>query len=216
MNIEDIKQSLPSSIGINGEDEYFRSVVLLLLIPMEDELHIVFEKRAAGIRQGGEISFPGGQADASDKRPQDTAIRETEEELGIPAKKIQLLGQLNTVIAPYGVLVEAFVGYADISLAEMNSNKHEVETAFSVPLSYFQRNEPEQYEVKTEIHPTILHPDTGQEIVLFPTKLLNIPTRYHKPWGGFRNKVYVYQVNGEVIWGITARILKDFIERMPR
>lgn len=214
MNIKDIKQKLSTNVGINGEDEYFRSAVLLLLIPIEDEWHIIFQKRAIGIRQGGEISFPGGQTDASDKSSKDTAIRETEEELGIPADKIQLLGQLNTVIAPYGVLVEAFVGYANVSLEEMSLNKNEVETVFALPISYFINNQPEQYEVKTEIHPTTKHPETGEEIVLFPTKTLNIPAKYHKTWGHFRSKVYVYQVNGKVIWGITARIVKDFADKI--
>jgi 8-oxo-dGTP pyrophosphatase MutT (NUDIX family) len=216
MNLSDIKQKLPTTIGINGEDEYFRSVVLLLLISIEGEWHIVFQKRAAGIRQGGEISLPGGQADASDKRPQDTAIRETQEELGIPANKIQILGQLDTVLAPYGVMVEVFVGYADIQVTDMKLNNEEVEYVFSVPLSYFLNNQPEQYEVKTEIHPTTKHPETDEEIVLFPTKTLNIPVRYHKAWGHYHSKVYVYQVNGEVIWGITARIVKDFSNKIQK
>jgi len=216
MNINDIQQKLPATIGINGQDEYFRSVVLLLLIPVEGEYHIVFQKRAADIRQGGEISFPGGQADKTDTRPQDTAIRETEEELGIPAHKIQLLGQLDTVLAPYGVMVEVFVGFADIQVADMKLNTHEVDYVFTVPLSYFQKQQPEQYEVKTEIHPTTTHPETGEEIILFPTKTLNIPTRYHTSWGHYHSKVYVYKVNDEVIWGITARIVKDFIEKISR
>ncbi len=214
MTPEEIRKSLPTEIGINGREEYFNSVVLLLLIPINGEYHIVFEKRAKHIRQGGEVSFPGGKIDPTDNSKKHTALRETEEELGIPANKIKILGQMDTVIAPYGVIIDVFVGITTISPEEMKINHDEVEYFFTMPLSFFKTNTPEEYEVHTQVHPTIVDPETQTEIELFPTIALGLPSRYHKPWGQFTSKVYVYTTEKEIIWGITARIVKDFIDKL--
>lgn len=214
MTPEEIRNILPKEIGINGREEYFNSVVLLLLIPINGEYHIVFEKRAKHIRQGGEVSFPGGKIDPSDSSKRHTALRETEEELGIPASKIDILGQMDTVIAPYGVIIDVFVGIANINLNEIKINTEEVEYFFTMPISFFQKNSPEEYEVHTHVHPTIVDPKTQVEIELFPTAALGLPPRYHKPWGDFKMKVYVYTTKEEIIWGITARIVKDFTEKI--
>jgi 8-oxo-dGTP pyrophosphatase MutT (NUDIX family) len=79
MNKEDLKKlvnNLPSSPGILRKDEFFNSAVIIPLIYLNDEYHFLFEKRAANIRQGGEICFPGGEYDPRlDKNFSDTAIR---------------------------------------------------------------------------------------------------------------------------------------------
>jgi len=41
-----------------------------------------------------------------------------------------------------------------------------------------------------------------------------LPERYFEPWGNIDRKIYVYQVNGETIWGITAEIIVDFVKQM--
>lgn len=214
MDIKTIKEKLPSKIGINGKEEFFQSVVLLLLMERNGEQHIIFEKRAAGIRQAGEISLPGGMIDDTDIGAEHTAIRETTEELGIPANRIEIIGRLDTVIAPVGAMVDVCVGITDISFEEIIPNSNEVEKVFTVPLSYFLNTEPEEYGVLVQIHPTFIDPQTNEEVILFPTTKLNIPHKYHKPWGSLKNKVYVYKTEGEVIWGITARIVRDFVERI--
>lgn len=214
MNLDNIKHNLPKSIGINGKEEFFHSAVLLLLIKRHEELHIIFEKRAAGIRQAGEISLPGGMIDDTDTGAEHTAIRETTEELGIPANRIEIIGRLDTVIAPIGAMVDVCVGVTDIAFDEIIPNLEEVEKVFTVPLSYFQTTVPEEYGVLVKVHPTFIDPHTMEEVVLFPTAKLDIPPKYHKPWGNLKNKVYVYKTEGEVIWGITARIVRDFVERV--
>lgn len=214
MNIEQIKKQLPTQIGINGKEEFFHSAVLLLLMLRDGEYHIVFEKRAAGIRQAGEISLPGGMIEDSDLGAETTALRETEEELGIPTNRIEIIGRLDTVIAPIGAMVDVCVGVTDIAFDEIVPNPEEVEKVFTVPLSYFQNTEPEEYGVLVKVHPTFIDPHTLEEVVLFPTTKLDIPKKYHKPWGNLRNKVYVYKTEGEVIWGITARIVRDFVEKI--
>lgn len=213
MNISQIKDKLPSIPGINGRDEYFNSVVLLLLIEVNSEYHIVFEKRANNIPQAGEICLPGGKCEL-DESLETTAIRETTEELGIPAERIQIIGRLDTLIAPLGVIVDVFVGTSDISLEELKINTHEVSRVFSVPLSYFERTKPEEYKVMIKVHPTYIDEATKQEVVLLPWQELGVPEKYASPWGKLSNQVFVYKTEGEVIWGITARIVHDFVTKL--
>lgn len=217
MIIEEFKK-LQEQIGftarINGEDEYFKSVVLVLLIPVEGEYHLVFQKRCRNIRQGGEICFPGGRIEESDQTLEETAIRETTEELGIPAKKIQIVGRLNTVIAPMGAIIDAFVGIADINKEDIVINPKEVERIITLPVSYFIEHPPEMYSADIQINPTYIDNISGQEIILLPSEELGLPDTYRKPWKGHRYRVLVYRMRDDVIWGITAKLIDDFIHRI--
>ena len=73
---------------IIGQDKYANSAVLIAIAEFNKKEYIILEKRAVEIRQGGEISLPGGRCDEKDKNSKETAIRETIEELGIPREKI--------------------------------------------------------------------------------------------------------------------------------
>ncbi len=213
--LEKLRAALPESPVIQGED-YFVSVVLLLLIPFGGEFHILFEKRANSIRQGGEISLPGGGHDKLDESLQATALRETQEEVGIPAEKITVIGRLDSVFAPMGAMVHVFVGVADVEPSSITWNSSEVERAFLVPVSYFQVNGPEVYTVITEVHPRYKDKSTGEDVVLFPAKELGLPRRYWDGWGGFKHKIFVYKTSEGPIWGLTARILVDFVKKLPK
>jgi 8-oxo-dGTP pyrophosphatase MutT (NUDIX family) len=215
-DFEKIKEQLGFEEGIHGKEEYFNSVVLVLLIPIGGEYHFVFEKRAAEIRQGGEICFPGGKIDESDTSLEQVALRETYEEMGIPADKIEIIGRINTLVAPMGVTVDAFVGIADISLDELSVNAQEVERIITLPVSYFLKQHPERYNVKVEVHPTTVDAETGEPIVLLPVEQLGLPDRYKKPWGNYLYKVLVYRTDQGVIWGITARIVNDVAEKISK
>lgn len=212
--LDRLRDALPKAPDLQGED-YIRSAVLLLLVPVDGEFQMLFEKRSSGIRQGGEISFPGGRIDKADMSPEAAVLRETEEEVGIPSDKIRIVGRLDSVFAPMGALVNVFVGVADIDPSEITENPDEVAKAFLVPVSYFEKNPPDAYQVLTEVHPKYEDKVTGKEVVLFPAEELGLPERYWNTWGGFRHNVYVYRAGGETIWGLTARIVVDFVKRLP-
>ena len=75
-----IRDRLPALPRIIGKNEYFNSAVLILLLNIDDEIHILFQKRASHIRQGGEVCFSGGEFDITkDNDYSQTAIRETSE-----------------------------------------------------------------------------------------------------------------------------------------
>lgn len=213
--LERLRAALPENPGIQGED-YFVSVVLLLLVPVAGEIHILFEKRANSIRQGGEISLPGGRRDKLDESLQATALRETLEEVGIPSDKIAVIGRLDSVFAPMGAIVHVFVGVANIDLSSISSNPSEVEKAFLIPVSYFQENSPDVYTLMTEVHPRYRDKSTGEDVVLFPAKELGLPRRYWDEWGGFKHKIFVYKTPEGTIWGLTARILVDFVNKLAK
>jgi coenzyme A diphosphatase NUDT7 len=215
ISIELLRSKLPAHPGIHSEDEYINTAVLVLLILSNREYHFVFQKRGPHIRQGGEICFPGGLCRPQDGTPQQTAVRETVEEMGIPAEKLTVIGPLDTVVAPLGVSVKTFVGVADIaSLDEIKPNRDEVEHVFSIPVSYFENHEPQKYNALLKVHPTTVDEKTGKEIVLFPARELGLPERYAQPWGSMKHPIYVYRLEQGIIWGLTARIIVGVINKL--
>lgn len=202
--------------GINGRDEYLQSVVLLLLISTLGEYHFVFQQRAASVRQGNEICFPGGKIDSRDKQLVDTALRETEEELGIDRKQINILTRLDTVIAPMGAIVDAFLATTTSNIEDIRIHKEEVERVFTIPLSWFMENDPEKYSVLVQVHATELDQKNGGEIILLPIEELGLPTRYKTPWGNFKQTMYVYKTPHGIIWGLTARLIYDCCNKIKK
>jgi len=206
---------LPKVPGVLCRDLYFNSAVLVPFLLIEDEYHILFQKRAAGIRQGSEICFPGGRHDSGlDQDFQETAIRETVEELGLSRDKISISGRLDTLVTPRGVIVETFIGTLDIgNLDELQPAPDEVEEVFTVPVSWFIANRPEIYFTRVEVQSSTTGPD-GKKQVLLPVEELGLPAKYGKNLNGMNYRVIVYKTEKYVIWGLTATILFEMIRRI--
>lgn len=213
--IEGLKEKLPVVPGINGKEEYINCAVIVLLMLVNDDYYFVFEKRAATIRQAGEICFPGGKFDPDrDTGFLETALRETVEELGVAFGQIRIIGALDTIFAPMGTTVEAFLGVIDISsLDDLHINPAEVERIVTIPVAYFENHEPEVYKVNMRVHPSYVN-EVGEEVICFPAKELGLPERYTSPWGNATINIFVYRVAGVTIWGITARLIKDVITKI--
>ncbi|MGM0508645.1 MAG: NUDIX hydrolase [Fusobacteriota bacterium] len=214
IELEKVKKNLPECPDVMGKEEhYFNSAVAISLIKIDDEYNFLFQKRAKNIRQAGEICFPGGKYEEYDKNYEETAVRETMEELGLDRSNIEVLGPLDTVVAAMGATIDSFLIVLKVdSIKDLQINKAEVAEIFTVPVSYFENNPPEKYEVRLEIHPHYFDKD-GNKKILFPAEDLGFP-EYSKPWGGRRHNVYVYKVDGRVIWGITAQLVKEVINKL--
>ena len=87
------------------------AAVMLLLYPRNGEYCILLNKRSQEVdHHKGEISFPGGARDPEDRDSLDTALRETEEEMGILRGDVKVLGQLDDVTTRTGFVVNVYVG----------------------------------------------------------------------------------------------------------
>jgi len=212
--LDQLKHKLPQEPGIlDKETKYFNSAVLVPILEMSDGYHLLFQKRQEGLRQEHDICFPGGKYELeSDNSYKITALRETEEEIGVSRKKIDIIGRLDTIVAPMGATVDIFVGLLDIEgLDELDIHDHEVREVFTLSIDGLQTIEPEKYKVRLEIQPERKDEDGNKEIYL-PVDELDIPDRYSQPWGGKKYRVYVYKTEKGVIWGITGEIIHNLLE----
>lgn len=117
--------------------------VLALLYPKNITWHVVLIERPPykeKERHGGQISFPGGAFQATDIGPDATALRETQEEIGVEAEKITLLGKLSEIYIPVSnFLVHPFVGFCDQTPNFVPEPK-EVASIIEVPLESLHRS----------------------------------------------------------------------------
>ena len=201
---------------IIGSEESYKSAVLVPFINIDGTESILFEKRARSIRQGGEICFPGGMVDDEDSGTIDTVIRETMEETGIKREDLSVFDSAGYLVTGHGALIDVYLGRISLtSIDDFKPNPDEVERLITVPVSFFLENEPEYYNYRTTTEPWYLD-EQGRRVDLFPAEKLGLPEKYWKPWSYQRNRFVVYRVEGEVIWGITARIMNTISKLMKK
>jgi len=215
MNRQDLEQlrlRLPRHPNIMGKSRYLNAAVLIPLIEKNNEFQFLFQKRAAHIRQGGEVSFPGGEFEPqNDHSCQEAALREAEEELGISREKIHIHGRLDTFVSARGVTVDSFVATLDLaSLDELKPDSNEVHRLFTLPVSFFEHHPAQEYELELEIKPWYKTKD-NVGLQRLPVDALGLPPRYKKPWPGLAHRVLVYQTPEEVVWGLTAELVNAVI-----
>ncbi len=190
-----------------GSEDALRSAVLVPFVNFNGEDSIIFEKRASGIRQGDEICFPGGMIDDVDNNSIETVIRETIEETGVDPALMTVNDSAGYLLTRFGVLIDVYLGWIDAkSLSDFSPNPDEVQKLFAVPVKFFLDNEPDFYKYRLTTEPWVTD-DDGNRIDLFPARQLGLPEKYWKPWSHDRNRMAVYKYDGEVIWGLTARIM---------
>lgn len=182
-----------------GREQMRVSSVLVPLLEKEGEPHILFEVRAQGLRrQPGEICFPGGGVEEQDKNEEETAIRETCEELGLSREQIKMIAPLDLYVAPLRSIVYPYVGVI-LEPHAMKPNTVEVGEVFTVPLRFLLTNKPKSHRIQMQFRP-----DDS-----FPFHL--IPRGRQYKFGEAQVSEYFYIYEDYVIWGLTARILTNFL-----
>ena len=215
-DLDKLVSKLPTCPGILGKDEFLNAAVCIPLVQIDQTYHLLFEKRADHIQQGGEICFPGGLFDPNkDKTLKQTAIRETMEEIGVSNNQISIIGQIGSVFTPMGATIDPFIGVLDIqTIQDLTIDQTEVNEVFLIPISFFQTHQPDIYQIRMIAQP--FYEKNGKIIELLPAKALGLPEKYSKPWGGFPLNVYMYHFENRMIWGLTARIVREFIRLLDK
>jgi 8-oxo-dGTP pyrophosphatase MutT (NUDIX family) len=156
-------------------------VLVPLFVGEADEPYGVFTRRRADLRRhAGEISFPGGRRDPQDSDLLSAALRETEEEIGLPRADVSVLGELpptSTFATNY--LIHPFVG--------------------EIPTGRRWQISPREVDAVLELPLRALHDGRTR-------------TRLERRGITFETDAYI--LDDHLIWGATARILENLLERL--
>lgn len=120
---------------------YKEAAVLIPVVARQPQAAVILTLRTASLRDhSGQIAFPGGKIGPEDGGPAATALREAEEEIGLPPSSVGVIGYLPAYLTGTGFRVVPVVGRveADHPLAV---NPEEVDAAFEVPLSFLMSPE---------------------------------------------------------------------------
>ena len=183
---------------INGSKDMKKASVLIPIIKKDDSYFILFQVRSSTLKtQPNEICFPGGKIEYNEK-PIYTCVRETCEELGITNDNIEIISELDLFITPSNMIIHPFLGIIK-NIDNLNINKDEVDHVFLVPITYLLKNKPITYTNEVSIIPSND----------FPYEIIPNQTNYKFAKGNY--DVLFYKYNDYIIWGITAKILENFL-----
>ncbi len=171
---------LKSSLALAKGPSPKLSAVLCLLYKKNDMVNIILmERQQDGSTHSGQISFPGGKKEKEDKNMLETALRETEEEIGINRAKVNVLGKLTNVYIPVSnFLVEPYIGWID-QPGNLVLSEREVRSVFDINIKELM--DPSR-KIKTDIPNNNGH------------TLKNVPCFY---------------INDKIIWGATSLMLNE-------
>ncbi|MFX1313753.1 MAG: NUDIX hydrolase [Promethearchaeota archaeon] len=173
------------------EDNFFtKAAVLFSIIPYEFKPYdlILIHRSEEGVRHSGEMSFPGGKFDPHfDKSLRDTALRETEEEIGVPRDKIKIIGCLDDFPTMTQYIITPFVGIIDKNQNLIRDDR-EVQRILKIPIDFFTS--------KSNFREEAIDIENNK----FPVFYYN----------------YIDPKNSQkyTVWGATAYIISTFIEKI--
>ena len=184
---------------INGYKNMKRAAVLIPLVKKDNSYSILFELRSKTMkRQPGEISFPGGIIE-NNESPKEACLRETFEEIGIKEEDIDIISPLDVYVSPANLIIHPYLGLIK-NTDNLNLNESEVDHVFLVPLNYLL-----DYNVTCYTNDVKVIPKDD-----FPYNKIPNKENYKFAQGDY--PVWFYEYKNYVIWGITARILENFLD----
>ena len=123
-----------------------QAAVLVPLLQREEGLSVLLTQRTNHLRDhAGQISFPGGRMDPEDSGPNDTALRESEEEIGLDRNRVEVIGHMPQYLTVSGYSVTPVVGLVQAQ-AEYVLDEFEVADVFEVPLEFLM--DPANHQVR--------------------------------------------------------------------
>jgi 8-oxo-dGTP pyrophosphatase MutT (NUDIX family) len=164
------------------------AAVLVPLLPRPDGVHVLFTERSKELRaHGGQVSFPGGGIEPQDRGPREAALRESFEEVGLRDEHVEVIGQLDdcpTFVS--GFVIAPFVGIVD-------------------PLAFTAAGRYPWTPSAAEI--AALHELPLSEFLVPENRRVEMRERDGIPY-----ELTWYTIGGTIIWGATARILRQLLE----
>ncbi len=164
-------------------DHAIKAAVLILIHSQAGIPHITYVKRQSHIKQDkhkGQISFPGGRYEYSDRNLWQTALRETEEEIGVASNTITKLGKITPLYIPVSnFIVHPYIGYTTHP-TQYRLQISEIEKTIDVPMYYL-------------FDPS--RKGTTDVVASGKYRLSNVP---------------YYDLFGEILWGATAMMTSEF------
>jgi len=155
-----------------------QAAVLIPLFSSGGEWHILLTRRTDSVQDHkGQVAFPGGSTENEDASPENTALRETFEEIGLKASDVRILGRLDALITGTGYLITPVVGVIPWPYPFIISND-EVSRIFSIPLRW------------------LADPDHYEERIFYRSENDPVPHLV----------IFFDQYEGEILWGVSARI----------
>ena len=125
-------------VGEIAEDAVLKhAAVLVPMVARTGQVNLLFTQRTSHLAaHAGQISFPGGRVEADDAGREDTALRETEEEIGLARRHVQVLGVLPDYSLATGFHITPVVGWIQAPF-ETRPDPYEVADIFEIPLEHF-------------------------------------------------------------------------------
>jgi 8-oxo-dGTP pyrophosphatase MutT (NUDIX family) len=144
----------PPAFAVYGDDDTGRqaaaltaAAVLVPIVRREPELTVIFTQRTTHLRaHSGQVSFPGGRAEPHDPTPEFTALREAQEEIGLPTERVEVLARMPDYLTRTGFRVTPVVGLLEPPF-DLVPDPREVEEVFEVPLAFLL--DPRNYQRRT-------------------------------------------------------------------
>ncbi len=136
------------------------AAVVILVYDRDGEAHVLFTERTEHVEHHkGQISFPGGAWDGADERLETTALRETQEEIGVDPEDVDIVGQLDDMITISNFRVTPYVGILSTnSEYPFVVNEREVAKVVQVPLSHLMDERNMELEVRQHQGKQVLVP----------------------------------------------------------
>lgn len=167
------------------EGEPKPAAVLIPFLRQDDTWRVLFTRRTDTLPEhSGQVAFPGGRADPGDSTPEDTALREANEEIGLKQADVRLLGRLDPLVTISNYRLTPVVGVIPwpypIHLA-----RQEVSRVFSIPLAWLANAANHQIK-KREL----------------PAPYGSVPV------------IYFSRFDNELLWGVSAQIALNLLDAL--
>ena len=132
---------LNPDMDLDQKFNFLEASVLIPILTFKKDLEILLTKRSNSLKNHpGQIAFPGGKKDQSDSSPIETALRETQEEVGLNPKNVEIIASLPSHKTATGFVIKPYLGLINQPFSEI-LRQGEVDEIFTVPYEYILNEE---------------------------------------------------------------------------